>query len=67
MHANFSGCLNYYIDEMCQMNIRIRHIEHQQARIGGFGPSPSPSPEASPDDDKGDVDPSGDDEMTTSQ
>jgi len=29
MHANFTGCLGYYIDEMCQMNIRIGHIERQ--------------------------------------
>ena len=71
MHADFSGCLDYLIDEMCQMNARIGCIALLQARIGGYGPSPSPSPEASPDDerddDKDDADSTGDDEMTISQ
>ena len=67
MHADFSGCLDYLIDEMCQMNARIGCIARLQARIGGYGPSPSPSPEASLDDegdnDKDDADSVGDDKM----
>jgi len=28
MHAEFGGRLDYLIDEMCQMNTRIRRIAH---------------------------------------
>ena len=53
------------------MNTRIGRSAYRQARISVYGPSPSPSLEASlndeVDDDKDDVDSSGDDEMTTFQ
>ena len=69
MHADFGGYLDYLTDEICQMNTRIGRIACRQARIGGYGPSPSPSLEASlddeVDDDKDDADSFGDDEMTT--
>ena len=67
------ACLDYLSDEMYQMNTHIGRIAHRQARIDGFGPSPSPFPEASADedddasDDKDDASSFGDDEMTTSQ
>ena len=69
MHADFSGRLDFLTNEMCQMNTRVGHIAHQQARMAGLTPSPSPSLEAFPNvnDDKDDADSSNDDEMTTSQ
>ena len=66
--------LDSLTDEICQVNTCLGCIAHQQARLGGFAPSPSPSPEASAneDDDVGDdeddaASSSSDDEMTTSQ
>ena len=71
MHADFGGRFDYLIDEMCQMNTRIGHIACQQARIGGYGPSPFLSlerPVVSPsEDDEDDVGSPSDDEMMTSQ
>ena len=69
MHADFSGRLDYLIDEMCQMNTRIGCIAHRQARINGYEPSPSTSQEALPNeddegnDDEDDASSSSDDEM----
>ena len=63
-------------DELCQVNTRVNHIAHRQARLNGFMASPSPSSKASKnEDDDGDSDDddddkdevtssSGDDEMT---
>jgi len=55
------------------VNTHVRRIARQQARLGGFAPSPSPSLEASTDEDGNDGDyededasSSSDDEMTTS-
>ena len=83
MEANFGGCLDYLIDEMCQMNTQIGRIARKQACMVGFFPSPSPSLEALVDEgddadddeddassfgnDEDDVSSFGDDEMTTSQ
>ena len=66
MHANFSICLNYLIDEMCQMNNQVGRIARQQARMASLAPSPSPSLEASLDHED-DADYSIDDAMTTFQ
>ena len=66
-------CLDYLSNEMYQMKTQIGRIAHRQARINGFGPSPSPFPEASADedddagDDEDDASSFGDDEITTSQ
>ena len=62
--------LDSLTNEMCQVNTRVNHIARQQARLGGFAPSPSPSLEASvdEDDDGGDdedASSSNDDEITT--
>ena len=61
-------------DEMCQMNTLVGRIAWQQARLGGFAPSPSPSLKASVDKDGDDGDDeddnassSNDDKMMTSQ
>ena len=43
-------------DEMCQMNTLVGRIAWQQARLGGFAPSPSPSLKASVDKDGDDGD-----------
>ena len=64
--------LDSLTNEMCQVNTRVNHIARQQARLGGFAPSPSPSLEASADeDDDGgddeDASSSNDDEITTSR
>ena len=71
MHADFGGCLDYLIDEMCQMNTRIGRIACRQAYIGGYGPSPFTSPEhlvVSPfEDDEDDAGSLDDDEMMTFQ
>ena len=76
MQADFGGCLDYLIYEMCEMNTRVGHIACQQARMDGFAPSPSPEcPITSPfeddndndEDDEDSANSSGDDEMTTSQ
>ena len=71
MHADFGGHLDYFADEMCQMNTRIGRIACRQAHIGGYGPSPSLSPKrpvVSPSkDDKDDAGSTGNNEMTTSQ
>ena len=74
MEADFGGCLNYFTDEMCQMNTRVDRIARRQACMAGFAPSLSPSPVVSADegddadDDKDDdASSSGDDQMTTSQ
>ena len=70
-HTDFGGRLDYFPDEMCQMNTRIRHIPYRQARIGGYGPCPFPSlerPIVSPsEDDEDDTGSSSDNEMTISQ
>ena len=65
--------LDSFTDEMCQMNTLVSRIARQQARLGGFAPSPSPSPKASAnedddagDDENDDASSSSDDEMTTS-
>ena len=71
MQADFGGCLDYLIDEMCQMNTRVGHIARQHARMASLTHSPSPSPEVllddEVDDDEDDADFSSDDEMMTSQ
>ena len=58
-------------DEMCQMNTLVGRIAWQQARLGGFAPSPSPSLKALLDKDGDDEDDnassSNDDKMMTSQ
>ena len=69
MEAYFGDCLDYLIDEMCQMNTWVGRIAHRQARIASFAP-PFPSPKASVDEDDVDDDDassSSDDEMTTSK
>ena len=50
------ACFDSLTDEMCQVNTCIGPIACQQARLGGFTPSPFPSLEASTnkDDDVGD-------------
>ena len=73
MEADFGGCLDYLIDEMCQMNTQVGRIARKQACMAGFSPSPSPSLEALPDerddaiDDEYDASSFSDDEMMTSQ
>ena len=74
MEAEFGGCLNYLINEMCQMNTQVSRITQRQARMAGFAPSFSPSRGTSgnegddADDDKDDDASSfDDDKMTTSQ
>ena len=54
--------LDSLTDEMCQMNNQVGCIAHQQARLGGF--SPSPRALTDEDDDASSFD---DDEMTTSR
>ena len=64
------ACLDYLTDEMCLVNTRLGRIARQQARFGGFTPSPSPFPEAlaDEDDDAGDdASSSSNDKMTNSQ
>ena len=63
------ACLDYLTDEMCQMNTRVDHITHRQARMAGFAPSPEASADEDDDasDDENDANSSSDDEMTTSQ
>ena len=74
MEAEFGGCLNYLINEMCQMNTQVSRITQRQARMAGFAPSLSPSQETSAnegddadDDEDDDASSFDDDEMTTSQ
>ena len=66
--------LDSLTDEMCQMNTLVSRIAWQQARLGGFAPSPSPSLKALLDKDGDDGDDeddnassSNDDKMMTSQ
>ena len=68
------ACLDYLTDEMCLVNTRLGRIARQQARFGGFTPSPSPSPEAladedddASDDEDDDASSSSNDKMMTSQ
>ena len=58
MKADFGARLDYFTDEMCQMNTRIGRIAHRQARVASFAPSPSlKRPVASPSiDDEDDED-----------
>ena len=74
MEADFSGRLDYLINEMCKIKTRVGCIACRQARLGGFPASLSPSLEASVDkdddvfdDDEDDASFSNDGEMTDSQ